>query len=123
MRTSTRPWTATSAAAPPTCASGGPSRTRPPRWADGDGTGMPRTGVCAAGWVLLLAALLGGCGEGEVVQPRPSELAADTVTVSEEAAARLRRGHYADVHDLAQALSLPTAFARSEALHALVSRC
>jgi len=83
---------------------------------------MPRTGVCAAGWVLLLAALLGGCGEGEVVQPRPSELAADTVTVSEEAAARLRRGHYADVHDLAQALSLPTAFARSEALHALVSR-
>lgn len=83
---------------------------------------MPRTGVCLAAWVLPLAAFVGGCAEDQAVQPRPSEIAGETPTVSEEAAARLRRGHYADVRDLTQALSLPTAFARSEALHALAGR-
>lgn len=83
---------------------------------------MPRTGVWRAG-SLLLAALLTGCGESEIAEPGTQDGGArDTTTISADAVARLRQGHYADVRDLAQAVSLPTAFARAEALHALAAR-
>jgi len=83
---------------------------------------MPRTGVWRAG-SLLLAALLAGCGESEIAEPGTQDGGArDTTTISADAVARLRQGHYADVRGLAQAVSLPTAFARAEALHALAAR-
>lgn len=57
-----------------------------------------------------------------IAQPQAVQGPLDIAPVSEEDAQQLRANHYASVRDLAGVLSLPTQFAQTEALVALVAR-